>query len=67
MTALAQSGCRAHKNRPWFSENGKTKFTFDEAYLGGIAYDKMGTPYPAETLEKAKKADAIPAWRGRRV
>ena len=43
----------------WFSENGKIKFTFDEAFIGGIAYDKTGTPYPAETLEKAKKADAI--------
>lgn len=43
----------------WFSENGKTNFTFDEAFIGGIAYDKTGSPYPAETLEKARSADAI--------
>jgi 3-isopropylmalate dehydrogenase len=34
-------------------------FVFDEALIGGAAYDAVGTPYPAETLEKAKKADAI--------
>ena len=34
-------------------------FTFDEALIGGSAYDAVGTPYPAETLAKAKKADAI--------
>lgn len=32
---------------------------FDEALIGGSAYDAVGTPFPAETLEKAKKADAI--------
>ncbi len=34
-------------------------FAFDEALIGGAAYDAVGTPFPAETLEKAKKADAI--------
>lgn len=34
-------------------------FTFEEALIGGAAYEASGTPYPAETLEKAKKADAI--------
>ena len=34
-------------------------FSFDEALLGGTAYDAVGTPFPSETLEKAKKADAI--------
>lgn len=34
-------------------------FTFDTALIGGCAYEAVGTPYPAETLEKAKKADAI--------
>lgn len=33
--------------------------SFDEALLGGIAIDKTGNPFPKETLEKAKKADAI--------
>lgn len=34
-------------------------FSFSEALIGGSAYDAVGTPYPAETLESAKKADAI--------
>jgi 3-isopropylmalate dehydrogenase len=47
------------------------KFAFDEALLGGVAIDKTGNPFPKETLEKAKKADAIllgavggPKWEG---
>jgi len=43
----------------WFSEHSKTKFSTDSALLGGAAYDATGTPFPDETLEKAKKADAI--------
>lgn len=34
-------------------------FSFDEALIGGAAYDATGTPWPKETHEKAKKADAI--------
>lgn len=34
-------------------------FAFNSALIGGAAYEAVGTPYPAETLEKAKKADAI--------
>lgn len=37
----------------------KHEFTFEEALLGGIAIDKTGTPFPKETLEAAKKSDAI--------
>ena len=43
----------------WFSANGSVKFTTSEALLGGCAYDETGTPFPAETLEAAKQADAI--------
>jgi len=43
----------------WFSENGAVKFTTSEALLGGAAYDAVGTPFPAETVVAAKKADAI--------
>ncbi len=43
----------------WAAASSGATFTFDEALLGGAAYDAVGTPYPAETLEKAKKADAI--------
>jgi 3-isopropylmalate dehydrogenase len=32
---------------------------FDEALLGGNAYDATGKPMPDETLEKAKEADAV--------
>ena len=55
----------------WFSENSSVKFTTDEALLGGSAYDAVGTPFPDETLSKARAADAIllgavggPKWEG---
>lgn len=38
----------------WAGQAAGVNFTFDEALLGGAAYDAVGTPYPAETLEKAK-------------
>lgn len=41
------------------AEKFKHDFHFEEALLGGIAIDHTGTPFPKETLEKAKKADAI--------
>lgn len=34
-------------------------FTFDEAHIGGIAYDETGSPLPQETLDKAHAADAV--------
>ncbi len=43
----------------WAGSNAGVNFVFDEALIGGSAYEAVGTPYPAETLEKAKKADAI--------
>ena len=33
--------------------------TFDEALIGGAAYDATGTPFPDETVTKAKASDAI--------
>jgi 3-isopropylmalate dehydrogenase len=55
----------------WAGSNAGVNFAFDEALIGGSAYEAVGTPYPAETLEKAKKADAIllgavggPQWEG---
>jgi 3-isopropylmalate dehydrogenase len=50
---------QAKKIIDFFSANSNKKFTTDEALLGGIAYDKTGTPFPAETLAKAKASDAI--------
>ncbi len=43
----------------WLGARGNVKFALDSALIGGIAYDQTGTPLPAETIEKAKKADAI--------
>lgn len=39
----------------------KYNFTlsFDEALIGGAAYDAVGTPFPEETVAKAKASDAI--------
>ncbi len=61
----------AAKVLAWFSENGLVTFTTDEALLGGAAYDATGTPFPEETLTKARAADAIllgavggPKWEG---
>ena len=34
-------------------------FTIEEALVGGAAYDQFGVPLPDETLEAARKADAI--------
>ncbi len=35
------------------------EFNFEEALIGGIAYDKFGVPLPESTLELAKKSDAV--------
>ena len=34
-------------------------FTFEEALIGGVAYEETGNPLPAHTLEVAKRADAV--------
>ena len=49
----------AKKIIDFFSNNSDKKFNTSEALLGGIAYDKTGTPFPKETLEAAKNSDAI--------
>lgn len=50
---------QAEKVINFFSKNSDKKFNTDTALLGGVAYDKTGTPFPDETLQKAKKSDAI--------
>lgn len=35
------------------------KFSFNEAFIGGIALEKTGIPLPDETLEVCKKSDAV--------
>lgn len=49
----------AKKIIDFFSNNSDKKFNTSESLLGGIAYDKTGTPFPKETLEAAKNSDAI--------
>ncbi len=43
----------------FFNNNTDKKFTTEEALLGGVAYDKCGTPFPQETVNLAKDSDAI--------
>ncbi|MBQ2811366.1 MAG: 3-isopropylmalate dehydrogenase [Alphaproteobacteria bacterium] len=35
------------------------EFEFNEALIGGCAYEKFGTPLPNETIQIAKKSDAV--------
>jgi 3-isopropylmalate dehydrogenase len=50
---------QAKKILDFFSKNSSKKFECETALLGGCAYDAAGTPFPQETLELAKKSDAI--------
>ena len=43
----------------WFSQNRNIAFETEEAPIGGIAYDTLGTPEPDMTIAKAKAADAV--------
>jgi len=43
----------------WAGTHASQNITFDTALIGGAAYDETGTPFPVETLAKAKAADAI--------
>lgn len=49
----------ARKIIEFFSKYTDKKFTIEEALLGGVAYDKTGTPFPLETLNLARQSDAI--------
>lgn len=50
---------QARRVLEFFSSTGVMQFTFGHALIGGAAYEATGTPFPAETLTKAKQADAI--------
>lgn len=50
---------QAKKIIDFFDKNTDKKFEFENALLGGCAYDAVGTPFPEQTLELAKKSDAI--------
>jgi len=53
------------------SESSGTIFTLTHGLIGGVAYDTLGTPFPAESLELALGSDAVllgavggPKWEG---
>lgn len=50
---------QAKKVIDFFSKETDKKFETEHALLGGIAYDKTGTPFPQETVDAAKRSDAI--------
>lgn len=50
---------QARRVLAWFSTHSAHNFIMHEALLGGVAYDATGTPFPEETLEKARASDAI--------
>lgn len=43
----------------WFSQNRNISFETEDAPIGGIAYDTLGTPEPDSTIAKAKAVDAV--------
>lgn len=49
----------AQKIIKFFNDNSDKKFECEEALLGGCAYDQTGSPFPEETLNLARKSDAI--------
>src|SRR5580693_3297351 len=55
----------------WYQKNRKFEFQAEDALIGGTAFEKVGRPDPDQTIEKAKKADAVlfgavggPQWDG---
>jgi 3-isopropylmalate dehydrogenase len=43
----------------WFTQNRNLAFEISEDLIGGVAFEKLGTPEPDQTIAKAKKADAV--------
>jgi len=43
----------------WFAQHRNIAFDTEDAPIGGIAYDTLGTPEPDATIAKAKAADAV--------
>jgi 3-isopropylmalate dehydrogenase len=55
----------------WFAQNRNLAFSTEDAPIGGIAFETLGTPAPDATVEKALAADAVlfgavggPKWDG---
>ncbi|MBF0623926.1 MAG: 3-isopropylmalate dehydrogenase [Magnetococcales bacterium] len=49
----------ARKVLEWVVRHDRLDLTFDQALIGGCAYDATGDPLPEETLTKAKSAAAV--------
>jgi len=43
----------------WFAQHRNIAFETEDAPIGGIAFDTLGTPEPDTTIAKAKAADAV--------
>ena len=43
----------------WYGKNRNFAFHVEEALVGGAAFEKTGRPDPDQTIEKAKRADAL--------
>src|SRR5579872_3687102 len=43
----------------WFSQNRNMAFETEDAPIGGVAYDTLGTPEPDATIAKATASDAV--------
>jgi 3-isopropylmalate dehydrogenase len=55
----------------WFAQNRNLSFSTEDAAIGGIAFETLGTPAPDATVQKALAADAVlfgavggPKWDG---
>ncbi len=55
----------------WFAQNRNLAFSTEDAAIGGIAFETLGTPAPDATVQKALTADAVlfgavggPKWDG---
>ena len=48
-----------HRVLGWFSQNRNIAFQTEDAPIGGIAYETLGTPEPDSTITKARAADAV--------
>ena len=62
---------QVRKVSSFLKERGVLSIEYDEADIGGVALDNFGEPLPQETVDKAKKADAVllaavggPKWDG---
>ena len=43
----------------WFAQHRNIAFETEDAPIGGIAFDTLGTPEPDQTIAKAKASDAV--------